>query len=258
MRRRLGAPPSGAHRCPGAARERGLRAPDRHPAPRAAGPCSGSSASDPVTTSAAWAAVTSVLSHPQGRCGPRLVPRSHEVRPCSTAATTESGQPGIICGWPLPRPADVAEQALRTGGRAARLQPRAHIHAQSDLPVRPAGQRQPGQLTAQPADLESPSLIRVALWVLAKQIAGRRDLAREHLDPVQLHPRCLAGRDRGRRPAAGRLVRRRACHQRADRHRAEAARQAHARPARGAQRPAGPGDPRRRAARHRGRGPGRR
>ena len=48
-------------------------------------------------------AVTSVASSP----GPRRTASStavQEVRPGSSAATTEYGQPGIICACPFPRP----------------------------------------------------------------------------------------------------------------------------------------------------------
>ena len=56
-----------------------------------------------VTTSRTWAAVTSVSSS----AGPRRTASStavQDVRPGSSAATTEYGQPGIICAWPFPRP----------------------------------------------------------------------------------------------------------------------------------------------------------
>ena len=56
-----------------------------------------------VMTSRTWAAVTSVSSHP-GPAAPRPATAVHEVRPGSSAATTEYGQPGIICAWPFPRP----------------------------------------------------------------------------------------------------------------------------------------------------------
>ena len=57
----------------------------------------------PVTTSRIWAAVTAVASS----AGPSRTASSgsvHEVRPGSSAATTEYGQPGISCAFPLPRP----------------------------------------------------------------------------------------------------------------------------------------------------------
>jgi transposase len=53
-------------------------------------------------TSRIWAAVTSVASS----AGPRRTASSgsvQEVRPGSSAATNEYGQPGIICALPLPR-----------------------------------------------------------------------------------------------------------------------------------------------------------
>ena len=55
-----------------------------------------------ATTSRTWAAVTAVASS----AGPSRTASSgsvHEVRPGSSAATTEYGQPGIICAFPLPR-----------------------------------------------------------------------------------------------------------------------------------------------------------
>ena len=55
-----------------------------------------------ATTSRTWRAVTSVASS----AGPsRTVSSSsvHDVRPGSSAATNEYGQPGIICAFPLPR-----------------------------------------------------------------------------------------------------------------------------------------------------------
>ena len=54
-------------------------------------------------TSRTCAAVTAVGSW----SGPRRTASSsavHELRPVSSAATTEYGQPGIICAWPRPRP----------------------------------------------------------------------------------------------------------------------------------------------------------
>ena len=56
----------------------------------------------PVTTSRTCAAVTSVSSS----SGPRRTASStavQDVRPGSSAAITEYGQPGIICAWLLPR-----------------------------------------------------------------------------------------------------------------------------------------------------------
>src|SRR5215469_16591547 len=56
-----------------------------------------------VMTSRTWQAVTSAASS----SGPRRTASStavHEVRPLSSAATTEYGQPGIICACPFPRP----------------------------------------------------------------------------------------------------------------------------------------------------------
>ena len=55
-----------------------------------------------ITTSRTWAAVTAVASS----AGPSRTASSgsvHDVRPGSSAATTEYGQPGIICAFPLPR-----------------------------------------------------------------------------------------------------------------------------------------------------------
>ena len=55
-----------------------------------------------ITTSRTWAAVTAVASS----AGPSRTASSgsvHEVRPGSSATTTEYGQPGIICAFPLPR-----------------------------------------------------------------------------------------------------------------------------------------------------------
>ena len=54
-------------------------------------------------TSRTWAAVTSVSSS----SGPSRTASStavQEVRPGSSAAITEYGQPGIICACPFPRP----------------------------------------------------------------------------------------------------------------------------------------------------------
>jgi hypothetical protein len=56
-----------------------------------------------VRTSRTWAAVTCVASS----CGPRRTASSgsvQEVRPGSSTATHEYGQPGIICAFPFPRP----------------------------------------------------------------------------------------------------------------------------------------------------------
>ena len=53
-------------------------------------------------TSRTWAAVTSVASS----AGPSRTASSgsvQDVRPGSSAAMTEYGQPGIICAFPLPR-----------------------------------------------------------------------------------------------------------------------------------------------------------
>ncbi len=75
-----------------------------------------------------------------GRAEPdRVQRRVHEVRPGSSAATNEYGQPGIICAFPLPRAVAVAEQPLRAGLRV-RPQPVAHIGrpAGSARPPRPA------------------------------------------------------------------------------------------------------------------------
>ena len=50
-----------------------------------------------------WAAVTAMSSS----SGPRRTASStavQEVRPGSSAAITEYGQPGIICACPFPRP----------------------------------------------------------------------------------------------------------------------------------------------------------
>src|ERR1022692_1212686 len=55
-----------------------------------------------VTTSRTWAAVTTVSSS----AGPRRTASStavQDVRPGSSAAMTEYGQPGIICACPFPR-----------------------------------------------------------------------------------------------------------------------------------------------------------
>src|SRR5213075_788590 len=56
-----------------------------------------------VITSRTCAAVTAISSS----SGPSRTASStavQEVRPGSSAATTEYGQPGIICAWPFPRP----------------------------------------------------------------------------------------------------------------------------------------------------------
>ena len=55
-----------------------------------------------ATTSRTWAAVTSVASS----AGPSRTASSgsvHDVRPGSSAAIHEYGQPGIICAFPFPR-----------------------------------------------------------------------------------------------------------------------------------------------------------
>ena len=55
-----------------------------------------------VTTSRIWAAVISVASS----AGPSRTASSgsvHDVRPGSSATTSEYGQPGIICAFPFPR-----------------------------------------------------------------------------------------------------------------------------------------------------------
>ena len=53
-------------------------------------------------TSRIWPAVTAVASS----AGPSRTASSglvHDVRPGSSAATSEYGQPGIICAFPRPR-----------------------------------------------------------------------------------------------------------------------------------------------------------
>ena len=49
-------------------------------------------------------AVTSVASSHRNPGAPRPSTAVQEVRPGSSAATTEYGQPGIICACPFPRP----------------------------------------------------------------------------------------------------------------------------------------------------------
>ena len=56
-----------------------------------------------VMTSRTYAAVHHSLVVP-GAQARRVRRRGPEVRPGSSATTTEYGQPGIICAWPLARP----------------------------------------------------------------------------------------------------------------------------------------------------------
>jgi transposase len=95
-------------------------------------------------TSRSWAAVTSVASS----AGPSWAASSgsvQEVRPGSSAATHEYGQPGIILGVPFAARVHVAEQPLRAGLRV-RPQPVRDIAGQPDPAVVPPA-RWPSHVT---------------------------------------------------------------------------------------------------------------
>src|SRR4249920_1459083 len=94
-------------------------------------------------SSRTWAAVTSVGSSlGPSRCASRIVVQL--VRPVSSAATNEYGQPGIICAEPFATAVAVAEQPLAAGWRVG-AQPGAHVHGQRDAALVVAGDRQIGQ-----------------------------------------------------------------------------------------------------------------
>ena len=112
-----------------------------------------------VTTSRTCPAVTAVASS----AGPSRTASSgriHDVRPGSSAATSEYGQPGIICALPFPARVAVAEQPLRAGDRV-RPQPVAHVHRQPDPPVIPGRQRQRRQRPPQPGDADPARVERL-------------------------------------------------------------------------------------------------
>jgi len=105
--------------------------------------CQCPAATRSCTTSRTWAAVTPVASSsgPSRTASSGLV---HDVRPGSSAATSEYGQPGIICAFPRPRAVGVGPgrpAGIAPGGfpRPARRTRRACLHATGAPRALPAG-----------------------------------------------------------------------------------------------------------------------
>ena len=104
--------------------------------------------------------------------GPRRMASStavQEVRPGSSAATTEYGQPGIICACPFPRPytwQNNLSGLVAAPGRSQLLTSTASI----SRPSAPRGNGSPRERAAQPGDIDPPAADRVIQRAVAAAV----------------------------------------------------------------------------------------